>query len=265
MNIEDIHRLTDIFDKKIKVFKNCCDSILKSDTPHSEELFLLLLGISDSLESLTILSKINKMRDCYAISRMVYETTINVLFIAATDFKEMETMIEYTNTKTKKSSARSISTDKETISSIFNGNNYEIIFSKDNHIDMKGDPRNWTNQKISKRINQINKKYGDTVSRLLQLSHLNIYRTSSDIIHGTLYGMKYTLGIINKKDSLFTIESMTTHGLNSISIVLLSISQCLYSIIHSFNKEINLKKFEKEYDLLLKDFFTTANLTFNKK
>lgn len=265
MNINDIHKLTDIFDKKIKVYKECCDLILKSDTPHSEEMFLLLLGISDSLESLSILSKINKMRDCYAISRMVYETTLNVLYIASTDFKEMKTMIDYTDTKSKKSSARSISTDKETVSSIFNGNTYEIRFSKDNPIDMKGDPRNWTNQKISNRINQINKKYGDTVSRFLQLSHLNIYRTSSDIIHGTLFGMRYALGIINQKDSKFTIESMTTHEFNSIAVLLLSISQCIYSIIYSFNKEIRLGKFEEEYSLLLEEFLKTANCIFSEK
>jgi hypothetical protein len=51
----------------------------------------------------------------------------------------------------------------------------------------------------------INKKYGDTVSRFLQLAHLTIYRTSSDIIHGTLYGARHMLGMINKKDNTFSV------------------------------------------------------------
>ena len=99
MNITDIHNLAEIFDDEIKTYKKACDFILKSNTQHSEELFLLMLGISDSLESLSILSKINKMRDCYAISRMIYETTINVLYISATNFEAMEDMIKYTEEK----------------------------------------------------------------------------------------------------------------------------------------------------------------------
>lgn len=73
MNIEKVHKLVEILDKKIDVYKKACDFILKSDTKHSEELFLLLLSISDSLGTLSI-------------SRMIYETTINVLYIAATNF-----------------------------------------------------------------------------------------------------------------------------------------------------------------------------------
>lgn len=141
MDIEKVHDLANIFDKKIIVFKEACDFILKSDRKHSKELFLLLLSISDSLTRLSIL----KMRDCYVISRMIYETTINVLYIGDTD--------------------------------------------------------------IERRINTINKKYGDTVSRFLQLSYLTIYKTSSDIIHGTLYGARHMLGIVNKKDNTFSIRT----------------------------------------------------------
>jgi hypothetical protein len=76
---------------------------------------------------------------------------------------------------------------------------------------MKGDPRDWTKKEnaksinIEKRIEMINKKYGDTVSRFLQLAHLTIYRTSSDIIHGTLYCARHMLGMINKKDNTFSV------------------------------------------------------------
>lgn len=265
MEINQIHQFTNLFDKKSKVFKMACDKILNSDTKHSQELFLLLLGISDSLDSLSLLAKINKMRDCYAISRMIYETTINVLYIAATDFDEMKTMIEYTNKKTEYSSSRSISTDKETVFSHFNGRTHSIGFSKTNPINMKGDPRNWTNVKISNRINTINKKYGNAISRFLQLAHINIYRTSSDIIHGTLFGMKYALGLINEKDSNFSPEKMTKHGFNSISILLLSISQCLYSIILAFSKEIEtLKDVEKEYALLLQEYLNLGKDIFSE-
>ncbi|MGB5792490.1 hypothetical protein, partial [Poseidonibacter sp.] len=177
MDIKDIHNLAKIFDEEIKTYKKACDFILKSDTKHSDELFLLILGIADSLESLSILSKINKMRDCYAISRMIYETVINVLYISATNFEAMDDMIKYTEEKSKHDSARSITTDKEAVFITFDGEKHSVGFAKNNPIKMKGDPRTWTKQNIDKRINIISKKYGDTVSRFLQLAHLTIYRT----------------------------------------------------------------------------------------
>ena len=54
------------------------------------------------------------------------------------------------------------------------------------------DPRDWTKKEngksinIEKRIEMINKKYGDTVLRFLQRAYLTIYRTSPDIIHRTI-------------------------------------------------------------------------------
>lgn len=265
MNIKDIHNLADIFDNKINIYKDSCDFILKSDTKHSEELFLLMLGISDSLESLSLLSKVNKMRDCYAISRMIYETVINVLYISATNFEAMEDMIKYTDEKSKHDSARSITTDKEAVFITFDGEKHSVGFTKNNPIKMKGDPRSWTNQNIDKRINIINKKYGDTVSRFLQLAHLTIYRTSSDIIHGTLYGARHMLGIVNQKDSTFSLEGMITHNHSVIITLMLTVSQCIYSIIYAFNKEIKgIDKFEKEYEKLLQEYLKEGQEVLSK-
>ncbi|AOO66567.1 DUF5677 domain-containing protein [Sulfurospirillum halorespirans] len=254
MTINDVHTISAIFDKQIKIFKEACEYILHTDTKYSEELFLLLLGISDSLESLSVLSKINKMRDCYVISRMIYETTINVLYISATNFEAMKDMIEYTKEKSKFESARSIATDKEAVFFAFDGEKHIISFSKNNPINMKGDPRDWTGVNISNRINLINKQYGDMVARFLQIAHLTIYRTSSDIVHGTLYGMRHSLGIVNRKNQSFSVEGMINHNFSTIITLMLTVSQCVYSILFAFNKELGLEEYEKQYNQLLEEF-----------
>ena len=258
MTIEDVHAIADIFDKQIKVYKDACHYILHTDTEHSKELFLLLLGINDSLSSLSVLSRMNKMRDCYVISRMIYETIINVLYITATNFKAMEDMINYTEEKSQYDSARSISTDKETVFFAFDGEKHSVGFSKNNPIKMKGDPRDWTKDNINKRINLINKKYGDTVSRFLQVAHLSIYRTSSDIIHGTLYGMRHSLGVVNKKDETFSMEGMLNHNFSAIIILMLTVSQSVYSTLYAFDKEIGIAEYEKEYHTLLKELLKSC-------
>lgn len=265
MTIEDVHSISKIFDQQIKVYKETCDFILHSDTKHSEELFLLLLGISDSLESLSVLSKINKMRDCYVISRMLYETSINILYIAATNFEAMDEMIEYTKQKTNFESARSISIDKTTVSFVFDGKSHSVGFGKENSIDMKGDPRDWTKQNLSRRINIINKKYGDLVTHFLQVAHLTIYRTSSDIVHGTLYGMRHSLGLVNKADGSFSIEGMLNHNFGTIITLLLTVSQCIYCILYAFDKEVGLSKYEKEYKKLLEEFLIKGQEVLGKK
>lgn len=264
MTINDVYNINVIFDKQIKIFKEACEHILHTDTKYSEELFLLLLGISDSLESLSVLSKINKMRDCYIISRMIYETTINVLYIAATNFEAMKDMIEYTKEKSKFESARSISTDKEAVFFTFDGEKHTVGFSKNNPINMKGDPRDWTEVNISNRINLINKQYGDMVARYLQIAHLTIYRTSSDIIHGTLYGMRHSLGIVNKKDQSFSVEGMINHNFSTIITLMLTVSQCVYSILFAFSKELGLSEYEKIYHQSLQEFLNKGKEVFKK-
>lgn len=79
------------------------------------------------------------------------------------------------------------------------------------------------------------------VARFLQIAHLTIYRTSSDIIHETLYEMRHSLGIANKKDQSFSVKGMMNRNFSTIITLLLTVSQCIYSILFAFNKELDLK------------------------
>lgn len=73
------------------------------------------------------------MRDCYAISRMIYETSINVLYIAATEFEAMDDMIKYTEEKSKHESTRSIAIDKEAVFLVFDEEKgHTVGFAKNN-------------------------------------------------------------------------------------------------------------------------------------
>lgn len=254
MKYADMTNLVDLYSNGIKIYKDMCNHILKDDSEYSEELFLLLLAVSDSLESLGILAKFNKARDCYVISRVIYETIINTIYISATKFKAMDEMIEYTKKKTEYESSRSISTDSETLFLLFDGKQHTVGFTKNNPINMKGDPREWAKKENSKpmtlkdRINYIESKYDKVVSRSLKLAHLTIYRTSSDIAHGTLYGMKHAMGLIHGKNlDTFTAESMIEHNFNVISTMLVTISQSLYSLIFALNEELSLEVYERNF------------------
>ncbi|CAM4404239.1 hypothetical protein CKA55_12855 [Arcobacter suis] len=61
--------------------------------------------------------------------------------------------------------------------------------------------------------------------------------------------------MINKKDNTFSAEAMIQHGFRVIMTLMLSISQCVYSILFAFNKEIKgVDKFEKEYSKFLEEY-----------
>ena len=66
--------------------------------------------------------------------------------------------------------------------------------------------------------------------------------------------MRHSLGIVNKKDESFSVEGMLNHNFGVIITLMLTISQCIYSILYAFDKEIGLPEYEKKYDLLLKEF-----------
>ena len=98
MNIKKFNQYILLYQNGIDIYKKICDEVLKSNSKHSQEFYLLLLGIMDSMDTLGLLAKHTKTRDCYVISRMLYESIVNVMYILATDFKAMDEMIEYTIT-----------------------------------------------------------------------------------------------------------------------------------------------------------------------
>ncbi|WP_345989622.1 hypothetical protein WCX18_03520 [Sulfurimonas sp. HSL1-2] len=247
MKTEDIEILVQLYFEGIKTYKEACDFILKQDTKINNELFLLLLAISDSMESLAILSRYNKMRDCYVTSRVIYETILNVLTILSTNFEAMDEMMQYTQDEIAKEPARSIATDSEAVFFTFDGNNHSVGFAKHNPIKSKN-PRSWTKHNIPNQINLIDKKYGKVASRSLQVAHLTIYRTASNIAHGTLYGMLQAMGLIHGKEiKSFTDTSMIEHNQQVIATLLLTTLQSTYSLIYALDKEIGLEQFEKGF------------------
>lgn len=265
MTIKDIENLIIIYNKGLKTYKEMCDYILKQDTKINNELFLLLLAVSDSMESLAILSSFNKPRDCYVTSRVIYETTLNILLILSTDFDSMEEMINYTNNEIEQESSRSITTDSEAVFFAFDGIKHTVGFAKSNPFKVRNPPA-WTKHKIPNRINLIDKKYGKVVSRSLQVAHLKIYRTSSNIAHGTLYGMMQAMGLIHGKDIKdFTDINMIEHNFQVITTLLLTISQSVYGLVYALDKELGLEKYEKSFYNSLEEFIKEGKQLLSNK
>lgn len=250
MTLEKFNLYVSLYQEGISIYKKLCDEVLKSTSKHSQEFYLLLLGIMDSMDTLGLLAKHTKTRDCYVISRMVYESIVNVMYILATDFKAMDEMIEYTIKKTQFESARSTATESEAVFMVFDGEKHTVGFAKNNPIKMDGDPRDWTktDKTINKKLIAINKKFGKSATRPLQLAQLVIYRISSDIAHGTLYGMKHSMGLVHGKDFKdFDEEYMINHNFSVLTTVLMVVTQAIYPLISNLAKELKLENFEKDF------------------
>ncbi|QKF78084.1 hypothetical protein [Arcobacter defluvii] len=265
MKISDVEKLASIYLDGIKSYKTMCDEILKKDTKINNELFLLLLAVFDSMETLAILSRYNKMRDSYVISRVIYETTVNILLILSTDFESMDEMNVYTQNEINQEPARSIAIDSEAVFLTFDGKEHIVGFSKNNPFSVKN-PRNWTKHNLKNSINLIDKKYGKIVSRSLMVAHLVIYRTSSNIAHGTLYGMLQAMGLIHGKTiKEFSDISMVEHNSNVIATLLLTTLQSVYGIVYVITKEIDLKINHLEYYTNLEKLIKEGKKLFSKE
>ena len=250
MTLEKINLYVSLYQEGISIYKKLCDEVLKSNSKHSQEFYLLLLGTLDSMDTLGLLANHTKTRDCYVISRMVYESIVNVMYILATDFKAMDEMIEYTVKKTQFESARSTATDSEAVFMVFDGEKHTVGFANNKPFDMKGDPRDWakTDDTINKKLIAINKKFGKNATRPLQLAQLVIYRISSDIAHGTLYGMKHSMGLVHGKDFKdFDEEHMLTHNFSVLTTLLMVVTQAMYPLISNLAKDLKLENFEKDF------------------
>jgi len=166
----------------------------------SESVILpLLWSLEDTAESLLLLFSNKKYRDMYVCARTFLETLINLLYITTQGPECAE--------KAKMHALQKTYRDLERICAIGDSNMIikcslkdsmkitdDLKRALDEFTDKKGkEKRQWTDDNILIRLKCIATKCGQKRIAAFQLAFLWIYRHSSEISHGTLFGSLFFL------------------------------------------------------------------------
>ena len=161
----------------------------------------LLYSILDSADSFRHLVRHNKVRDGYVVARTIYETVVNVCFLLASDSEIAERAWRHAKQKAVRDLDRTIEVGDQAITIRWSGAD-EIGADPDvqqllsEFTSSKGrEVRDWTQESVPQRIDVVRKRFGRRLSNGLVFG-LILYRHSSEVAHGTLFGALFALGAL---------------------------------------------------------------------
>jgi len=163
-------------------------------------IYPLLYSIVDSGDSFRNLARNEKVRDCYVLGRVLYETLVNALFMLAQGYSAAERAIRHARQKSIRDLDRTIQVGARTLkvkssAADFVATDPQIQQIISEFTTKKGrEITSWTPENVVQRIETIERHFGQKISTSL-IFGLTIYRHSSDIAHGTLFGALFSLGL----------------------------------------------------------------------
>ncbi len=138
-------------------------------------------------------------RDCYSIARSIVEAGINICYILAEGPSAAEQAIKHARQKSYRDLQRQSKVDESVIRLTFSGTpDPSSIDGLEDDIDeftsKGGREKGWTELSVDDRIALSGQVFGQSVLNSLHLARFAVYRHSSEILHGTLFGALYFLG-----------------------------------------------------------------------
>lgn len=163
-------------------------------------VFPLLWAFRDTAHSICILCGEKQMRDSVVLSRTALETAVNALYISACAAEVAERAERHAVQKWYRDLRRYWALQRNVFGrkmppfpepekgSLLQSCLEEFTSSRGSEIIR------WTTDSMAQRLAAIRTRYGDGVGKLLDLSVSSLYRDSSEVIHGTLYGAYFATG-----------------------------------------------------------------------
>ncbi|MDR4485442.1 MAG: DUF5677 domain-containing protein [Nitrospirales bacterium] len=141
-------------------------------------------------------------RDCFGIARAIIELGINICFILAEGSSAAEKALRHSRQKSYRNLERESKIGKLMVKVLYSGKK-DITLTEIHEREIKeftskrGFQKNWIDLSLDERIETIGQSFGERVQILLQVARLSVYDTASEILHGTVFGAMYSLGLMD--------------------------------------------------------------------
>lgn len=205
--------------------------------------FSLMAGpILESSHSMLILSNSLKMRDCYAISRMIFDLTLNLGYFGVKGEEAVKLSLQHYHQKAFRDLDREIEIKGLKFGVGLKGLDKTNIDEKlkealDFFTNKKGfEIRSWTGENVFKKIELIIEKYGNDIGMMMIINLFFIYRHSSEIIHGTMFGSLFSRGMTKPESEQPNDEQeLEKYHITYISFNLICVMLLIYSVFSIIN------------------------------
>jgi hypothetical protein len=159
--------------------------------------------VIESGHSMLVLSGMGKLRDCFILARPILEHILNIGYFGAKGTDAVDKALRHSHQKAYRDLKRELTIKDFSITIGLKDIGQfpkpdKLRESLDEFTNEKGfEVRAWTGDSTHKKIEIIGEKYGKEVAMILTINLFYIYRHSSEVIHGTLFGAIYSRGMAN--------------------------------------------------------------------
>lgn len=162
----------------------------------------MLQALGSSSHTIAILSEKPGLqtRDCFSVSRSVIELAVNLCYILATGEEAAEQAERHAKQKCFRDLERESTIGGQTIQLKFGGQGKletpsDISEMISEFTARSGRERDWTDLSVDARCEVVGRNLGKQVLAPLHWARFAVYRHSSEILHGTLFGALFFLGV----------------------------------------------------------------------
>lgn len=264
-SVEYLAKVQDALHQCIILISKSISDIGSQKDDVSMAFALMSNPILESSHSMILLSQCLKMRDCYALARMIFDLTLNLGYFGVKGKTSVELSLKHYHQKAFRDLDREIEIKGLKFGIGIKGFDKSKVDAKlkealDFFTNRKGfEIRSWTGDNVFKKIELIIGKYGEDIGMMLIINLFFIYRHSSEIIHGTMYGSLFSRGMTRpeneqpKNEDELRKYQITYITFTLICVILLN--YVMFSIIHShYNRNVDFDKLTeiiKEFRLSL--------------
>lgn len=254
-NENKIKELVELSTKHLKLLNSLNKGLPKKEGM-AVAFSLLLSRFAESFHSQFILSLNDKMSDCYVVARTIFETALNIGYFSVKGESVVEKAYSHSLQKSYRDLKREVKI--KDIQIMIGLQNFEQIpktnklkKSIEEFTSKKGhELRTWNEDNVFKKIGLISEKYGKELELSFSLPFYYIYRHASEIIHGTVFGAMFSLGMTQLRTEWpNTDEEYKNYIINRIRLLLYSsnlLASAVIEIISSHFENRDIKNEAKE-------------------
>ncbi len=197
----------------------------------------LTYAVIDTCDSVLFLARKDKLRDCFVLSRVAFETIVNICYICAEGEQAAERAAKHARQKMYRGLNRQLEIGKRILRLEWQGEinldiDYELRLALEEFTSRKGrEITSWTQETLIDRIRRVDERYGEQVGMPLQFALLALYRDASEIAHGTLFGSLLALGFANPPGPPKSKGEFLDHHRGNLSMVLMMLCASIQALI----------------------------------
>ena len=257
----------DCLQENIKILFDVVNTIPKKNEGLAVAFFMTLWAIMDSCQSIFILSKNKKMRDCFICARAIFDSALNIGYYSVKGNEILDKAFNHSLQKSYRDLKREIELNDFKL--IIGIKDIESIpktdrlrKSMEEFTSKKGlEVRAWTGDNIYTKIDLITDKFCKRIGIPFTMAFYYIYRHASEIIHGTIFGAMYNFGMTQFRHEWPESQKDINEYYNTvISMIILSVNLLIPSVISIINSHYKMNELvDKSKDVVSKQRHSLQN------